>query len=540
MSMQPAPLLNRPKTGRQPGPLRRAGFAALTLFLFGATAVPAHGQDLELFLEDFSAVLSEVLTVRTVHAICAEREPDRAEERAAGLATWEQLNGVRVFDSLRAGLAYESDEVARQLAAADIDARVQIEPQLDASNQGCSELDGEETEAGALGDAILDLALLGHQIELRPRPAAIPNTVSISPMTEMTLRAFEIMDLVTPDNAGGEDLVEAREAFLEYYLDAWGYVAGYGRIGEDGEVREWRGDYQSLLALECASFADDAQEAAFEAGRGQDMIIIGEPRFAYIRSEQGRIRLNDCWIFEFEGETETAQADDDTEGLMLRPLDMADAYGGPMAGPALADIDRVLYDASFQNRLDGFGNGYVDRREAIYVLLRDGRAFLHDWSFPVTDIDLDALARREPDHLFSWHDDWGTVVLQASDGEEVRLEGARELRPAGDGRTLDQEYYYLQVGMGGHRRDRAYNFDAGGQLVYTRSGFLAGNFGTSYIIAAGGDETESKGRYHIEGYALVIETPEGEERQFFAVGEDDDPNAPGEVIIGGAVYWLRD
>lgn len=190
--------------------------------------------------------------------------------------------------------------------------------------------------------------------------------------------------------------------------------------------------------------------------------------------------------------------------------------------------------------MDGFGNGYVDRSEAIYVLLRDGRAFRHDWSFPITDIDLNALERRAPEKFFTWLDDGGIAVLQPVQGKKIRLDDAIRLDPMGDGRNLDDEYYYLEVGMGGYRSDRAYDFSADGQVTYTSGGFVAGNFGTSYIIVAGGEDGEQKGRYRFEDYALIVQSGEGEERRFFAIGADESPDAPEEVIIGGEVYWLRD
>ena len=41
---------------------------------------------------------------------------------------------------------------------------------------------------------------------------------------------------------------------------------------------------------------------------------------------------------------------------------------------------------NFETRMDGFGNGYVDRREDVYVLLRDGTGWRHDWPFPPTEL----------------------------------------------------------------------------------------------------------------------------------------------------------
>jgi hypothetical protein len=514
--------------------------AATFLVVTGTCVGSAKAADLEGVLAKTEPILSEVLTTRTVAALCVEREPERAGQINAGLAAWEQAHELRVFDALMAGLASLSDGVARQLENAAGDARRQIAPQIDEKPGECNAFDSVDGEPGDLRDAIRALALDAHTIDLKPRPGAIPDTVNVRPVVEFSRYAAEIMSLVAPADTPDKDLKDAREAFLEYYLDAGGYVAVYGRIEDSGDIREWRGDYQSRYHLECGSFASSAQDDRFSASTGRDMIIVGEPRYAHVRDEGGSVRLNKCWVFEPEGAVETGEADPSDAGLMLRPLDMSEAFAGPMEGPRPDEIDRLLYDASFATRMDGFGNGYVDRREAIYVLLRDGTAFRHDWSFPVTDIDLDALKRREPDKVFAWHDERGVAVLKADDGSELRLEDAIRLVPIGNGESLDDEYYYLQVAMAGRRSDRAYDFKPDGQLTYTSGGFVAGNFGSSYIIASGGAKGEQKGNYRFEDYALIVESSEGLERRFFAIGADEDPRAPGEVIIEGTVYWLRD
>lgn len=57
-------------------------------------------------------------------------------------------------------------------------------------------------------------------------------------------------------------------------------------------------------------------------------------------------------------------------------------------------------------------------------------------------------------------------------------------------------------------------------VVYSQGGFVAGNFGTSYMIVNGSDEAEATAGYRIENYALILITPCGEERHFLAIPEN--------------------
>lgn len=516
---------------------------ALATLAFVAMSGPCVGvtmaADLKGVLTKTEPILEKVLATRTVAALCSEREPQSTGQIDAGLAIWEQAQELRVFDALMAGLADRSDAVARELEMAKVEARRQIAPQLDDNPGECEAFAAPSDEPGELRDAVRALALYAHNAGLRPRPAAIPDTVKVRSVSELSRYATQLMTLVAPAGTSAKVNRDAGEAFLEYYLDALGYVAVYGRIEDSGDIREWRGDYQSRYRLECGSFASRAQEELFSASAGREMIIVGEPGFAHIRDEYGTVRLNKCVAFEHEGKIETSQVDPSDPAMMLRPLNMTEAFAGPMKGPQPDEIDRILYDASFDNRMDGFGNGYVDRREAIYVLLRAGTAFRHDWSFPVTDIDLDALKRREPEKVFAWHEEGDVAVLEAADGTETRLEDATRLVPIGDGATLHDEYYYLQIAMAGRRSDRAYEFRSDGQVTYTSGGFVAGNFGSSYIIVSGAKTGAQEGSYRFDDYALIVETTNGQERRFFAIGADQDPDRPEEVIIDGTVYWRR-
>src|SRR5690606_9209806 len=150
---------------------------------------------------------------------------------------------------------------------------------------------------------------------------------------------------------------------------------------------------------------------------GEERIIVGDVRWLNDNREGGVISLNDCRVFTHDpDETELASLSDDSAGLMLRPPEYEEAFAGPGQGIAMSDIDRVLYAAEFNNRIDGFGNGYTDRDEDIYVLLRDGTAYRHEWNFAFTDLDVDLSRQREPDHWFSWRESWGNVTLTQTGG----------------------------------------------------------------------------------------------------------------------------
>ncbi|KKB10167.1 hypothetical protein VE26_00805 [Devosia chinhatensis] len=335
----------------------------------------------------------------------------------------------------------------------------------------------------------------------------------------------------------------AREEHAEAWLEADGVQIVFGRITSAKELREWRGDLQSSFALQCSSFSEEGHEARMEASIGQDMVVVGTPRSLTDGTEGGIVRLDRCSVFTLEETGRPMVSEADNAGLMIRPLEFDEAYAGPGAGIAMSDVDRVLYDAEFSNRLDGFGNGYVDRREDIYVLLRDGSAYRHEWSFPFTDLDVERSRLREPGRWFTWHEDGNAVRLTATGGwqmgVDILVEGAQRLvgfpRPA-----LSGTYYYLQVGMGGTRQDKRYAFSADNTLVYSRGGFVAGNVGTSYIIVNGPDAPETEARYRVEDFALVLEVEGETERHFLAVPEAAGGDLPDTILIDGQAYWLDD
>lgn len=524
----------------------------LALSLCALMAPLAAADDVAEFTDALGKAATGAIVAEAYLSACDSQYPDTSQARRDAIAGW----------------AHRVDLAGYQrLLEAAMEQLPNLEPELEENRQRAQALvDEDVAKDGAVCDdlrnALKDNAIFDIEQPIRYllRNADDFGIVVTEAEVDIQGQEIEVVPLVMlsaqidakMDEVGSKagaaqdrDLRDAREDHAESWLAQRPVLAVFGRVTSEDSVREWRGDQQSSFGLRCQSFADDAHEQAMARDIGQDRIIVGDVRWIRDERQGGTVSLNDCRVFVHDpAEAELASIDDDSAGLMLRPPEFDEAYAGPDQGVALGDIDRVLYDAAFENRIDGFGNGYTQRDEDIYVLLRDGTAYRHEWNFAFTDLDIALSRQREPDRWFTWKEHGGALLLTQAGGLDAGLEidisDARQLMPAPQGLRLDQTYYYLNVGMGGGRSDRDYAFSSDGRLQYSRSGFVAGNFGTSYIIVAGDANNEvTRSRYRFDGYTLLIEGPDGEERHFVALMEGQDPTRPEEIIIDGQVHWLR-
>ncbi|WEJ34106.1 hypothetical protein [Devosia sp. SD17-2] len=526
--------------------MRRLGLilAASTLPLSYAAA-----DDATAFSEAFSKAASGATLAEAYMTACDAHDLDSTQSRRDAFAGWAHRVDLAGYKRLLAGAAEPLPGVVADLEQHAETVGEEVDKDVREDRSTCTDFKDE------LGAEIFDIErpisyLLRNADDFGITLAEIPvepvsDEIQVVPLASLSAQLAEKMDEIG-SKAGAvtdRDLRAAREKHAEKWLSQRLVFAIYGRVTDDDTLREWRGDQQSSFHATCRSFADDDNEAQMAHAIGEERIIVGDVRWLNDNREGGVISLNDCRVFTHDpDETELASLSDDSAGLMLRPPEYEEAFAGPGQGIAMSDIDRVLYAAEFNNRIDGFGNGYTDRDEDIYVLLRDGTAYRHEWNFAFTDLDVDLSRQREPDHWFSWRESWGNVTLTQTGGldagDEIDLSNASRLMPVPQGQRLDGAYYYLNVGMGGRRRDRDYTFSSDGQLVHTRGGFVAGNFGTSYIIVTGDSDVASS-RYAFDGYTLLIDGPDGEERRFVALIEGQDSNQPEEIIINGQVHWLR-
>jgi len=521
--------------------------AAVAILLLAA---PALADEAAEYAELLSETVTAVTAARAYAEVCDQRFPDGQVERRDAMAGWAHVVDLAAYDRLLAGATAAHPDVGAELEAYVAGARDEAAAAIETDAAPCHDLrQGLEEDmldlAGDIRSLVRDAEYFGIDVADAPAPAFDIPDFGVMPLAELWTRALAVMEEVG-SKAGAEDnrhLREAREDYLLAWLEAQGELHLRGRIVAEDELREWRGDWQSSLEVSCSDFASERDKDLFAAAFGTDVVVTGSPTWVLEQRVGGVINLRDCRVSKAKA-TDAAPAIDDSAGLMLRPLEFAEAFAGPNAGITMNQVDRVLYAADFANRIDGFGNGYIDRQEDIYVLLRDGTAYRHEWDFAFTDLSVDLSRQREPERWFTWSDHWGKVTLVQSggldEGEEIDLSDAQRLVPVPADQRLDGAFYYLHVGSGGARSDREYVFSTDGTVTYTRGGFIAGNFAGSFITVVPGDDEPQRLTYRFEDFTMIVDGPDGEERHFFAMLDGADPAAPEELLIRGQVYWDRE
>jgi len=543
------------KTGEDPG-LRRPPLmprACLTFSVIALLAPPTLADD----AADFTNALSRAVTGATVAeaylSACDPIYPETQQARRDAMAGWAHSVDLAGYQRLLKAAFERLPGLEADLDGQQARAKALVEEDVAEDGATCRDL------LAALNDnAVFDIEqpiryLLRNAddfgIVVAEADAALSSDrIEVVPLVTLSAQLADRMDAIGSKSGAQENrqLREARQDHAAAWLAQRPPLVIYGRVIDADSLREWRGDQQSTFAATCQSFVNDADKSAMEGDTGQDRIVWGEVGWVREDPEGGLVSLRDCRVLEHApAGAGWANLDDENAGLMLRPPEYEEVFAGPDQGIARGEVDRVLYQAEFSNLMDGFGNGYVEREEDIYVLLRDGTAYRHIWNFPFTDLDVDVSRQREPDRWFTWREHWGTLKLTHTGGpdagREIDVSAALRLMPAPQGYALDQTYYFIDIGMGGGRSDREYAFSADGRLHYSRSGFVAGNFGTSFIIAAGdSNNTAAVAAYAFDGYALLIDGPQGQERHFAALIDDHDPDQPDEIIIDGQVHWLRE
>jgi hypothetical protein len=526
--------------------IRRIALLAVALGLAG----PALAETKNEFSINMGKAVTAVTLARAYVAACDAQHPEGQTGRRDVMAAWGYRVDLAGFDRLLAGARKALPDLDKQFTEHGRTVETAAAEEIRDDASVCENLNDKLAEEkydirAAIRHLVRNADDFGIEIAEAPAPPPPSGEVAVMPLAAFSVQAETIMAEIG-SKAGGHayrDLANAREERLLEWLKARNVVVLHGRVTAEDELREWRGDQQSRFMADCTSFSEDPHEERMAASLGQDMVVVGQPRWVRDDRVGGVVGLRECSVFTLAETGKELAGADDSDGLMLRPPEFDEAFAGPNEGIVLGEIDRVMYDAEFNNRMDGFGNGYTQRREDIYVLLRDGTAYRHEWNFAFTDLDVALSRKREPDRWFTWTSKWGTVTLTRTGGldagETVDLSEARRLLPMPSGQTLDHTYYYLNVGMSGVRRDRDYVFTQDGMLTHTRGGFVAGVFGTHYLTVVGSPDV-SRSRYSFEDFTLLIDGPDGVERHFVAMFEGDDAGNPDELIIDGQVHWTRD
>jgi len=520
---------------------RLAPFLLSLLLATGAQASEAER------LKELSASVSELFEraerARTLVRHCSVAEPETANPLRDALASWAHRNDAALADTTIAAIAAAAPGLSGQLDQGRAKLAGIIADQVDRTLGLCAGLperlaSDEFSLKAALRRTIRIAAGLGLEIE-EAEPEAPSGSIEILPLARFSAIAEARMDEIGSKQGAADDrdLRAAREAHLLTQLKAVRPLMLYGRVVADDTLREWRGEQQSSFAANCSGFADNAAEAKMAALVGSDTLLTGDAAHIKETDAGGVVILHRCRLMTL-AEAGLPVAEDGPVALVARPPQPDEVRAAPGQGIALDRIDRVLYDATFETRMDGFGNGYVHRREDVYVLLRDGTAWRHDWPFPPADLDAGLSQRRDPGKWFTWSESGSAVTLTGMEnGRTVDLSSSYKLVPMPSEARLTATYRFTDIGIMGLRRDQTLAFSEDGTVLYSRDGFAAGNTGTSFVIADIGPGVEHRARYRFDGYALIMEGPSGAERHFFARLDGTDANAPEDVIFDGRIFW---
>lgn len=524
--------------------LARTAPILLTLLL-SAAAEASEAERLAELSEAVSDMFDRAERARTLVRHCNVAEPAQAGALRDALASWSYRNDAAFYDAAIAAIAAAAPGLSEQLD----DGRTRLDQTVAEQLAGSPDICGGLSDRLATDEFSLKNPLrrtrriaAGFGLEIHePEPPAPADPTEILPLAQFSATASVWMDEVGSKGGAAKDrdLRQAREAHLLSRVQETRPLMLHGRAVSDDELREWRGEQQSSFAASCSSFADDDAEARMAALRGSNTVLAGVPARVAETDNGGVVVLHDCQPLTLS-EAALPLSPSGPAELVMRPPEIDEVRAAPGQGIAPDRIHRVLYDAAFQTRMDGFGNGYVDRREHVYVLLRGGSAWRHDWPFPPADLDFGVSQRREPEKWFIWSGTGDTMILTRKDGdpaERIDLSSARRLAPMPKDARLDATYRFTSIGMMGLRQDQHLTFSADGTVLYRRDAFAGGNVGTSFVTATLGPGAQNRSRYRFDGFGLILEGSEGEERHFFARMDGSDARVPEDVILDGRIFW---
>jgi len=516
----------------------------LSLLPFGTAEASDADQ-----LAELSAVITEMFDraerARSLVRECAAANAERAELLNDAFASWSHRNDASIYDATMAAFAAAAPDLPEQLAAGHTRLDEVVAEQIERDPEVCLDLPGRLAADDFSIEAPLRRALQiakAFGLEIQSPGSSLPRAATaVLPLAQFSAQASTTMAEVGSKDFAREDrhLRDAREAHLLSRLNEQGRLMLYGLVVGDDELREWRDEAQSSFAVTCSSFVDDDAEAEMMALRGHETVLSGDAYQVAETDGGGVLLMHRCRPLTLT-EAAVPMADEGPVELVSRPPEIDEVRAAPGQGVALEHIDRVLYDATFENRIDGFGNGYVERSEAIYVLLRDGQAWRHDWPFPPSELEEASSRRREPEKWFAWSAADGAITLTSQAGEQtapIDLSQAQALAPMPEAAVLEATYTYTSIGMMGLRQHQTLAFSSDGTLRHSRDALTGGNVGTSFLTSTLGEGAELQSRYHFENYVLVLDGPAGETRHFFARFEGSDPSQPEDVIFDGAIFW---
>ena len=511
--------------------------------------------------EALIAVTQKVVQTEAFVVACAQKYPNFSADNQKALAAWKARNGLQDFDRVLAAYAKQNPEIAQKLEAIRTSyvnlILKQTPAKLEPICRGLAKMLEQPSNNTLKTDHAADLEVIAEMARDLDRKPAPDQTSSNQPVTNTpsgsntTARAsgtvYTIAQLsglissvyeATKEYAKKDDAVEAK-------LKSLGTIYVKGIAGEYARLYSEKGKFESKYRLSC-SFSDRADSSAFGKLIGREVVIAG--RFKEFKSYFG-VDLQDCALISDASSLKRSSLSEDA-GLKRKPVTAQEVMTKPGAGLKTSQIQGMYFFHKNNQRIDGFGNLYIDVDERSYLVLKDGSAYRYDWGFPPEDFDVAASRREEPKAWGRWSD-------KSYDG--ISNSDFDKLLPGAKGLRFDHYYSITATSMGGSIRESGIRFTKDGRFESDTTAMLAGftqgggipdsgvTTGSTNVTTSGSGQTmvstapassSAEGTYSIDGYTMTLRLPDGSvSRSFFGIPSYVSQTNPKYLVYRGA-FWF--
>jgi hypothetical protein len=530
----------------------------LTAFMVIATAVFFLG--LKVFAstpeersQAFVAVAQEVVQTQAFVLACSQKYPDTNALNQQAFIAWKGRNGVQDFDRVLAFFAKTKPEIAASLTklrTSYVNLILKQPPaKLEPICRGLPKTLEQPNSNTIKTDLASELEIIAEVAAELDQPAANATTKPTSggnasnptgtlySMAQLSALMSSIYDN-TKNYADKTPAVKAK-------LKSLGTIYVKGTALEKGWMMFDQGKYQSKYKLSC-SFETTEDSSAFTKAKGREVVISGQ--FKDFQSYFG-VDLQHCTLMSNTSSLKPSTLSD-VAGVKRKPLTVQEVMTKPGAGLKTSQIRGMYFYHKNNQRMDGFGNLYIDVDERAYLVLKDGSAYRYDWGFPTEDFDVAISRREEPKAWGRWNND-------SYDG--IKNSDFEKLLPAAKGLRFDRSYSITETGQGGSIREYSISFTKDGRFTANNSAMLAGftqgggvpdssttaggtvvstNGSGQTMVATKPTSSSSEGTYSFDGYTMILKLSDGSvSRNFVAIPSYAAQSNPKYLVYRGS-FWF--
>ena len=508
-----------------------------------------------------AAVAKEVAQSEAFVAACAQRFPETGAANGRALAAWKARNGLQDYEAVLVSLGRRSPQTVQPLADLRASYVALILKQSDAKlGPICRGLPGtlEQANSNTLKtEHASDLAVIaevarGLKAQAAGGAGADAGASTTLPATTArgagTLYSLAQLSGVMAGTYDSTKTYAQKDGAVVAKLRALGTIYVRGVAGEHDWLEFEQGKVQSRYKVECA-FPSSADSAAFSRARGREVVISG--RINKFQSYFGAV-LQDCTLVSNTAGLKPSSLPEQA-GLKRKALTAQEVMTQPGAGLKPSQIQGLYFYSKNDQRMDGFGNLYMNVESRTYLVLKDGSAYSYTWGFPPEDFNAAVSKREEP---AAWGR-WNSASYDGIDGSDFD-----QVLPVPKGWKLGRSFSLTATGQGGSLSERGLTFRSDGRFSsvstaalagFTQGGGAAGSgittAGSTVVTSAPGGQTtvaaagglkSAEGTYSADGYTLTLKLPGGGvSRNFIGIPRSTSAANPQYIVYRGEL-WFAD